>query len=135
MLVPWFGVYLGYIPGAAKELAAPQGSPHRRTGINLAIERLERGYYPRLLPLCQQRGPPGYALAASAAPRRCRHDILAIVAGSGTVSSTAMSLVYCLSTHLGVYAALKAEVNKYFHPGDDPCHPRHYQDLIRTCTT
>ncbi len=55
--------------------------------------------------------------------------ILAVVAGSDTVSSTATSLIYCLITHPDVYAALKAEVDKYYHPGDDPCNPRHYQDM------
>ncbi|RDX42005.1 high nitrogen upregulated cytochrome P450 monooxygenase 2 [Lentinus brumalis] len=123
MFVPWLGVYMGYIPGAAKALTALH-----RTGTKFVVDRLERGSTTRdLFHYLNNEDLPD----TTPPPRQHLVDdgILAVVAGSDTVSSTATSLIYCLITHPDVYAALKAEVDKYYHPGDDPCNPRHYQDM------
>ncbi|TFK89225.1 high nitrogen upregulated cytochrome P450 monooxygenase 2 [Polyporus arcularius HHB13444] len=123
MLVPWLGVYMGYIPGAAKALATLH-----QTGTRFVLERLERGSTTRdLFHYLNNEDLPD----TPPPPRQHLVDdgILAVVAGSDTVSSTATSLIYCLITHPDAYADLKVEVDKYYHPGDDPCNPRHYQDM------
>ncbi len=146
MLVPWLGVYMGYIPGAAKALATLH-----QTGTRFVLERLERGsttrdlfhYLVRALRLSDVNVDVKLLTGTHVLqnnedlpdtpppPRQHLVDdgILAVVAGSDTVSSTATSLIYCLITHPDAYADLKVEVDKYYHPGDDPCNPRHYQDM------
>ncbi|PIL25572.1 cytochrome P450 [Ganoderma sinense ZZ0214-1] len=121
--VPWLGVYVGHIPGAAW----PLNSLHRH-GEKCAAKRLARGsttsdlfHYLNNEDL-PDRPPP---------PARQLYDdgVLAVVAGSDTASSAMTSIFNCLLTHPEMYARLQEEVDRFYPAGEDAFNTKHHRDM------
>ncbi|TFK89229.1 cytochrome P450, partial [Polyporus arcularius HHB13444] len=106
--VPWLGVCLGHIPGSGRPLRALHTASR-----SFAARRLKRGATTRDLfhylnneDLQDVPPPPQERLIGDA--------ILAVVAGADTTSNTMVSMFYCLLANPAAYAALQAEVDKFY---------------------
>ncbi|KAI1791472.1 high nitrogen upregulated cytochrome P450 monooxygenase 2 [Ganoderma leucocontextum] len=121
--VPWLGVYVGHIPGAAW----PLNSLHRH-GEKCAAKRLAQGsttsdlfHYLNNEDLPDRTPPPARQLYDD--------GVLAVVAGSDTVSSAMTSIFNCLLTHPETYAKLQEEVDRFYPAGEDAFSTKHHRDM------
>ena len=55
--------------------------------------------------------------------------VLAIIAGADTTSTALTSLMYCILTHLEVYARLQEEVDKFYPQGEDALDTKHHRNM------
>lgn len=55
--------------------------------------------------------------------------VLALVAGSDTTTTVASSTFYSLLRNPEAFARLKAEVDKFYPPGEDSLDPQHYPEM------
>ncbi|RPD60593.1 high nitrogen upregulated cytochrome P450 monooxygenase 2 [Lentinus tigrinus ALCF2SS1-7] len=121
--LPWLGIYVGRIPGAARKLTTLWN-----TARELAKKRLERGstkpdlfYYLNNEDLPDAPPPPHEHLADDA--------LLAVIGGSDTSSVALNNMFFCLLTHPAAYAALQADVDRAFRPEDNPYNTHRYTEM------
>ncbi|KAH9888070.1 cytochrome P450 [Cubamyces lactineus] len=55
--------------------------------------------------------------------------IVAVVAGSDTVSSTLTSIFFCLTAHPQVYRRLQDEIDRFYPPAQDPCDTQYHREM------
>ena len=137
--VPWLGIYVGHIPGAAGPLNTLMDS-----GRQFAARRLARGSSTRdvfhylvsmLLSVCDvvitafqsnedlvdKEPPPAHQLIDD--------GVLAVVAGSDTTSIVMISIFFCIAANLECYSTLQEEIDKYYPLGEDPCTTEHHRNM------
>ncbi len=138
--MPWLGVCLGHIPGSGRPLRALHTASR-----SFAARRLKRGattrdlfhYLVRLLSVLKfgsdlitvQNNEDLQDVPPPPQERLIGDAILAVVAGADTTSNTMVSMFYCLLANPAAYAALQAEVDKFYPPGDNPYDTKHYQEM------
>ena len=55
---------------------------------------------------------------------------MAIVAGSDTTAVALTNLFYCILTDPEVFSALRAEVDKFYPPGEDAFNSKYHRDMV-----
>ncbi|KAI0706673.1 high nitrogen upregulated cytochrome P450 monooxygenase 2 [Earliella scabrosa] len=112
--LPWLGVYVGKIPGAAGSLDTLFSFARE-----FASQRLRHGsaspdlfHYLNNDDLPQKDPPREQQLLDD--------SFLAIVAGADTSSSALTSLFFLLGRHPEVHASIQTEVDRFFPNGDNP---------------
>ncbi|TBU27644.1 high nitrogen upregulated cytochrome P450 monooxygenase 2 [Dichomitus squalens] len=121
--LPWLGVYIGHIPGAAWPLQSLLAH-----GEKAAAKRLARGS--TTSDLFHYLNNENLPEKPSPAPRQLYDDgVLAVVAGSDTTSSALTSVFNCLLTHPETYAKLQEEVDRFYPTGEDAFSMKHHRDM------
>ncbi|KAI0711780.1 high nitrogen upregulated cytochrome P450 monooxygenase 2 [Cerioporus squamosus] len=121
--VPWLGVYVGRIPGAARPLQTLHAISRKLVSERLKIGTKSRDLFHYLSNEdLENKDPP---------PNRQLMDdgVLAVVASTDAVSSALTALFYCLLTHREVYNALQQEVDEFYPDGEDVGNTKHYRDM------
>ncbi|KAI0752497.1 high nitrogen upregulated cytochrome P450 monooxygenase 2 [Daedaleopsis nitida] len=121
--VPWLGIYVGYIPGAAGPL-----NKLMEGGRQLAAKRLARGstthdlfHYLNNEDLADSEPPP---------PSQLVNDgVLAVNAGSDSTSVALTSIFFCILVNTNVYATLQEEIDRLYGPEEDPCSTKHHREM------
>ncbi|KAL1948749.1 hypothetical protein VTO73DRAFT_10555 [Trametes versicolor] len=121
--VPWLGPYLARIPALTADLQKVLAHCQ-----SLTVGRIQRGAQRRDLfhylnnedePETQ---PPPLKLIVN-------EGVVAIVAGSDTVSITLTSIFFCLATHPEAYKRLEEEIDRFYPPGQDPYNTEHHREM------
>ena len=55
--------------------------------------------------------------------------IVAVVAGSDTVSSALTSIFFCLTAHPEAYKRLQDEIDRFYPPAQDPCDTQYHREM------
>ncbi|KAI1789656.1 high nitrogen upregulated cytochrome P450 monooxygenase 2 [Ganoderma leucocontextum] len=121
---PWLGIYMGYVPFAARLMKRLLDFGEER-----AMERIKNGslardlfYYLNNEDGMEKAAPPLATVAIDGA--------LAIVAGSDTSSCVLAHTIYFILSNPDVYTRLQAEVDAYFPLGENAMDTSKHPDML-----
>ncbi|TBU46359.1 high nitrogen upregulated cytochrome P450 monooxygenase 2 [Dichomitus squalens] len=120
---PWLGIYLGYVPFAARLMKQLLDYGEERVLARVKNGSLKRDifYYLNNEDGAEKEAPPLSTVAIDGA--------LAIVAGSDTSSCVLAHALYCVLTHPDVYKRLQTEVDAFFPPGENALDTARHADM------
>ncbi|PIL22998.1 cytochrome P450 [Ganoderma sinense ZZ0214-1] len=124
--IPWLGVYLGYVLGAAGPVRVVVEHCRKETARRLARGTSSRDLLSYLIlqnneDLPDQSPPLTHQLL--------NDSIVAIGAASETLSGALVSIFHCLLSNPEAYAALQDEVDRFYPQGADACNTTHHRDM------
>ncbi|OJT14456.1 Cytochrome P450 67 [Trametes pubescens] len=121
--VPWLGPYLARIPVITADMQKVLAHCQR-----LTTGRIERGAQRRdLFHYLNNEDEP--ETQPPSLQQVVNEGVVAVVAGSDTVSITLTSIFFCLATHPEAYRLLEEEIDRFYPPGQDPCDTEHHRDM------
>ncbi|KAI0331729.1 high nitrogen upregulated cytochrome P450 monooxygenase 2 [Cubamyces sp. BRFM 1775] len=121
--VPWLALYLARIPGAT--LSVQRVLAHSE---DLTKKRLQNGSrHKDLFHYLNHEDQPD--IPPPPMKQVVSEGIIAVVAGSDTVSSALTSIFFCVTANPQVYKRLQDEIDRFYPPAQDSCDTQYHREM------